>query len=89
MYKIVENFKRWAKRGFKPYESGMNIRLAPIKKIYRIDCGKISQSEVDAYMTSVIEKIKSSPPFIDPKTGEYNLKYNYSGSMDMNQDFYM
>ena len=86
MIKIVENFKRWVRRGYKPYTSDMNIRLAPIKKIYKIKCNTIPKEEVDAYMASVIEKIKNSPTFVDEKTNKYGLTYN---TMSLTGSFWM
>jgi hypothetical protein len=61
------------------------IMRAPEKRIFKIDVGAIPVGETDAYMQKVINKIKKVP-FVDPKTGDYNLKYNM---MNITEDFYL
>jgi hypothetical protein len=61
------------------------ILRAPQRRAYYIDTGNIPPNEIPAYM----EKLKSQTqrtPFVDPKTGEYNLRYNM---MNVNEDFYI
>ena len=60
------------------------IMRAPDKRVFKIDIGNIPPSEVDAYMEGMISRIKKVP-FVDPETGQYNLKYNM---MNLLEDFY-
>jgi len=61
------------------------IMRAPERRIFKIDVGNIAPNEVDAYMQKVIGQIKKIP-YIDPETGEYNLKFNLQ---NMTEDFYL
>jgi hypothetical protein len=61
------------------------ILRAPQRRVYYVDTGNIPPNEIPAYM----EKLKSQTqrtPFVDPKSGEYNLRYNM---MNVNEDFYV
>jgi hypothetical protein len=60
------------------------IMRAPDKRLFKIDIGNIPPNEVDAYMEGMINRIKKIP-FVDPETGQYNLKYNM---MNLLEDFY-
>ena len=60
------------------------IMRAPDKRVFKIDIGNIPPNEVDAYMEGMINRIKKVP-FVDPDTGQYNLKYNM---MNLLEDFY-
>lgn len=55
------------------------------KRVFYIDVGNIPPAEVDNYMQKVVTKMKKTP-YIDPTTGEYNLKYNIQNSLE---DFYL
>lgn len=48
---------------------------APQRRIFTIDPGLTPPNEMDNYMNSIINQMKKIP-FIDPSTGQYNLKYN-------------
>jgi len=61
------------------------IMRAPEKRIFQIDIGNIPPNEVDNYMQQIINKMKKQP-LVDPKTGEYNLKYNLQ---NVTEDFYL
>jgi len=61
------------------------IMRAPEKRIFKIDIGNIPAQEVDQYMGKIIDKMKKTP-YIDPATGDYNLKFNM---MNMTEDFYL
>tara|TARA_Y100000361_G_scaffold5590_1_gene4799 strand:- start:136 stop:1920 length:1785 start_codon:yes stop_codon:yes gene_type:complete len=61
------------------------IMRAPEKRIFQIDIGNIPPNEVDNYMQQIINKMKKTP-LVDPKTGEYNLKYNLQ---NVTEDFYL
>lgn len=58
---------------------------APEKRIFKVDVGNIPPNEVDNYMQKIINTSKKVP-FIDPNTGEYNLKYNIQNLIE---DYYM
>lgn len=61
------------------------IMRAPDKRKFKIDIGNIPPAEVDAYMQRIIDRMKKSP-LMDPKTGDYNLRYNM---MNITEDFYL
>jgi hypothetical protein len=61
------------------------IVRAPEKRIFYMNVGAIPPNEVEAYMQKTVQKLKKVP-FVDPTTGQYNLKYNM---MNMMEDFYI
>ena len=61
------------------------VMRAPEKRVFNIDIGNIPPNEVDAFMQKIVSQIKKVP-FIDPSTGDYNLKYNM---MNLTEDFYL
>ncbi len=80
-----------ARKLFKQYtlmEDAMlihRIARAPEKRIHYINVGSIPPNEIDAFMQKTISNMKRTP-YIDQKTGEYNLKYNMQNMME---DFYI
>jgi hypothetical protein len=61
------------------------ILRAPQRRVYYVDTGNVPPNEIPAFM----EKLKGQTqrtPMVDPKTGEYNLRYNM---MTVNEDFYI
>ena len=61
------------------------IMRAPEKRIFKIDIGNIPPAQVDEYMKAIMDKMKKTP-YLDPATGNYNLKYNM---MNITEDFYL
>ena len=61
------------------------VMRAPEKRIFKVDVGNIPPNEVDNYMQKIINSSKKVP-FVDEKTGEYNLKYNIQNLIE---DYYM
>ena len=61
------------------------IMRAPEKRIFKVDVGNIPPTEVDNYMQKIINSSKKVP-FVDERTGEYNLKYNMQNLIE---DYYM
>lgn len=61
------------------------IMRAPEKRMFYIDIGNIPPNEVDNFMQKVMTKMKKVP-FVDEKTGDYNLKFNLQ---NMTEDFFM
>ena len=61
------------------------VMRAPEKRIFKIDVGNIPPNEVDNYMQKIINNSKKVP-FVDERTGEYNLKYNIQNLIE---DYYM
>jgi len=61
------------------------IMRAPERRIFKIDVGNIPPAEVDNHMNQIISKMKKIP-YIDDKTGEYNLKFNMENMME---DYYL
>jgi hypothetical protein len=80
-----------ARRIFKQYtlmEDAMlihRITRSPDRRIFKINVGSIPPNEVENFMQKTISTMKRTP-FIDPQTGEYNLKYNMQNLME---DFYI
>eukprot|EP00912_Choanoflagellata_sp_UC4_P000752 UC4_evm4s472 len=80
-----------ARKLFKQYtlmEDAMlihRIARAPEKRIFYINVGAIPPNEVEAFMQKTISSMKRTP-YMDEKTGEYNLKYNMQ---NMLEDFYI
>jgi hypothetical protein len=80
-----------ARKLFKQYtlmEDAMlihRISRAPEKRIFYINVGAIPPNEVENFMKKTISTMKKTP-YIDPQTGEYNLKYNMQ---NMLEDFYI
>jgi len=80
-----------ARKLFKQYvlmEDAMlihRISRAPEKRIFYINVGAIPPNEVENFMKKTITTMKKTP-YIDEKTGEYNLKYNMQ---NMLEDFYI
>jgi len=60
------------------------IMRAPDKRMFKIDIGNIPPNEIDAFMEATITKMKKVP-YVDPQTGDYNLKYNMQNILE---DFY-
>lgn len=61
------------------------IMRAPEKRIFKIDIGNIPPNEVDDFMEQIISKMKKVP-YIDEKTGDYNLRFNL---MNMVEDIFL
>lgn len=61
------------------------IMRAPDKRKFKIDIGNIPPAEVETYMQRMIDRMKKVP-LMDPKTGDYNLRYNM---MNITEDFYL
>ena len=80
-----------ARKLFKQYtlmEDAMlihRISRAPEKRIFYVNVGAIPPNEVENFMKKTIATMKKTP-YIDDKTGEYNLKYNMQ---NMLEDFYI
>ncbi len=80
-----------ARKLFKQYtlmEDAMlvhRIVRAPEKRIFYMNVGGIAPAEVENFIQKAIGKIKKTP-YVDPQTGQYNLKYNMQNLME---DFYI
>ena len=61
------------------------IMRAPEKRTFFVNVGSIPPAEVDQFMQKTINTMKKTP-FVDPKTGQYNLKFNMQNMME---DFYV
>ena len=61
------------------------IVRAPEKRIFYVNVGAIPPNEVDNFMQKTINTMKRTP-YIDEKTGDYNLKFNMQNMME---DFYI
>jgi hypothetical protein len=80
-----------ARKLFKQYtlmEDAMlihRISRAPEKRVFYVNVGAIPPNEVENFMQKTIRTMKKTP-YMDPQTGEYNLKYNMQ---NMLEDFYI
>lgn len=57
------------------------IVRAPDKRAYFVNVGAIPPNEVETYMQRMISKMKKIP-YVDPQTGQYNLKYNMQNLLE-------
>lgn len=57
------------------------IMRAPEKRIFKIDVGNIPPNEIDSYMQKMMDRAKKIP-FVDPSTGDYNLRYNMQNLLE-------
>jgi hypothetical protein len=84
---MVENGRR-AFRQLTLMEDAMmihRIMRAPEKRVFKIDIGQIPPSEVDGYIQKLMDRAKKVP-FVDPQTGDYNLRYNMQNLLE---DFFL
>lgn len=61
------------------------IMRAPEKRMFYINVGSIPPNEVEQFMQKTINGMKKTP-YVDPQTGQYNLKFNMQNMME---DFYL
>ena len=61
------------------------IMRAPERRIFYVDIGNIPPNEVDNYIEKMTTKMKRVP-YMDEKTGEYNLRFNLQNMLD---DYYI
>ena len=61
------------------------IMRAPEKRIFYVNVGQIAPTEVEQFMQKTINQMKKTP-YVDPQTGQYNLKFNMQNMME---DFYL
>ena len=61
------------------------IMRSPEKRMFFINVGTIPPTEVEQFMQKTINQIKKEP-YIDPKTGQYNLRFNLQNMME---DYYL
>jgi len=61
------------------------IMRAPEKRTFFVNVGSIPPAEVDQFMQKTVNGMKKTP-YVDPKTGQYNLKFNMQNMME---DFYV
>lgn len=57
------------------------IMRAPERRIFKVDVGNIPPQDVDAFMQKMQDKVKKTP-YIDPQTGDYNLRFNLMNMVD-------
>ena len=61
------------------------IMRAPEKRMFYINVGNVPPNEVENFMQKTINTMKKTP-YVDPQTGQYNLKFNMQNMME---DFYL
>lgn len=80
---MVENARR-SFRQLTLMEDAMmihRIMRAPEKRVFKVDIGNIPPAEVDTHMKKILDTMKKVP-FIDPATGDYNLRYNMQNLLE-------
>jgi len=80
---IIEGGKQEFKR-MRLAEDAMllnRIMRAPERRLFKIDIGNIAPEEVDGYIEEISNMMKKTP-YIDPQTGDLNLRYNILNSLD-------
>jgi hypothetical protein len=84
---MIENARRIFRQLMLMEDAMMIHRImrAPEKRIFKIDVGNIPPAQIDTYIQQVMDKSKKVP-FVDPTTGDYNLRYNMQNIME---DFYL
>jgi len=61
------------------------IVRSPEKRIFYVNVGTIPPNEVEQFMQKTVTTMKKTP-YIDPQTGQYNLKFNLQNMME---DFFI
>lgn len=61
------------------------IMRAPERRVFKIEVGNIPPEEVDAYIEEITTEMKKAP-YIDPVTGDFNLRFNLQNSLE---DFFL
>lgn len=61
------------------------IMRAPERRLFKIDIGNIHPSEVEGYIEQIATEMKKTP-YIDPQTGDYNLRFNIQ---NMTEDYFL
>ena len=61
------------------------IMRAPERRIFKLDVGNLPDNAIDQHIEAVANQMKKVP-FIDPQTGDYNLRFNL---MNMLEDFFL
>jgi len=61
------------------------IMRAPEKRMFYINVGNVPPNEIENFMQKTINNMKKTP-YVDPQTGQYNLKFNMQNMME---DFYL
>lgn len=61
------------------------IMRAPERRLIKVGVGNLPNESIDAYIEEIANSMKKVP-YIDPQTGDYNLRYNL---MSMLEDFYI
>jgi hypothetical protein len=57
------------------------VMRAPQRRVYKISVGNLSPNEIDQYMKKIMDDTKKIP-YIDEKTGQYNLKFNLENMLE-------
>ncbi len=61
------------------------IMRAPERRVFKIEVGNLPPEEIDGYIEQITSEMKKSP-YIDPTTGDYNLRFNLQNALE---DFYL
>lgn len=61
------------------------IVRSPEKRIFYVNVGTIPPNEVEQFMQKTVTSMKKTP-YVDPQTGQYNLKFNLQNMME---DFFI
>lgn len=84
---VVENARRVWKQATLLEDAMLIHRImrAPERRVFKLDVGNINPADVDAYIKKQQATLKKIP-YINPATGDYNLKYNIQ---NLTEDFFL
>ncbi len=84
---MIENARRVFRQLMLMEDAMMIHRImrAPEKRVFKVDVGNIPPAEIDSYIQKMMDRSKKVP-FVDPVTGDYNLRYNMQNLLE---DFYL
>ncbi len=57
------------------------IMRAPERRLFKIEVGNLAPEEVDSYIEEITREMKKTP-YIDPETGDYNIRYNLQSMLE-------
>lgn len=57
------------------------IMRSPERRLFKIDVGNLPPSAIDAHVEQIIQETKKTP-YIDPNTGDYNVKFSLMSQME-------
>lgn len=84
---VIENARRAWKQSTLLEDAMLIHRImrAPERRIFKFDIGNLNEADVPGFIERAKAQIKKVP-YINPQTGDYNLKYNIQ---NLTEDFFL